>query len=157
MLVYQIQFEGEIPAADLRRFLADSYGIAPESIYVGRIEDRSPGDPRPVAMFTPPDDDEEFGWALIGDTELVDATGLGERELAVALARAFRVRALVDDGSHYPDRWLLVSTDGSSGRVLTDEDAAADGDLRIVHALEPISGEPQLAVVPPRDWSRDDD
>ncbi|MFI7157614.1 hypothetical protein [Micromonospora chalcea] len=39
--------------------------------------------------------------------------------------------------------------------MLTDEDAAADGDLRIMHALEPISGEPQLAVVPPPDWARD--
>ncbi|MEU8207578.1 hypothetical protein AB0B85_00100 [Micromonospora sp. NPDC049044] len=156
-MVYQIQFEGEIRAAELRRFLADNYGIAPAAIYVGRIADRSADDPRPVAMFTPPEDDEEFGWVLIGDTELADATGLGERELAVALARAFRIRALVDDGSFYPDRWLLVSTDGSTGRVRTDEDAAADGNLRILYALEPIRGEPQLAVVPPRDWSRDGD
>lgn len=154
-MVYYIQFEDELPAVDLRRFLKESYGIAPEAIYVGRIRDRSADDPRPVAMFTPPDDGEEFGWMLIGDTELADATGQGERELAAALTRAFGVRALVDDGSLFPDTWLLVSTDGSSGRVLVDEDAAADGDLRIVHALEPIRGEPQLTVVSPPDWARD--
>ncbi|MEU8220394.1 hypothetical protein AB0C47_32025 [Micromonospora taraxaci] len=155
MVVYQIQFEKEIPAAALRQFLQDSYGIAPGEVYVGRIADRSVDDPRPVAMFTPPDHDEEFGWVLIGDTELADATGQDEVELAVALSRAFRVRALVDDGSLYPDRWRLVSTDGSSGLVLTDEDAAAEGSLRIVHALEPISGEPDLTVVPPLDGADD--
>ncbi|TNH26942.1 hypothetical protein FHG89_19720 [Micromonospora orduensis] len=106
-------------------------------------------------MLNPPDEDEGFGWVLAGDAALADATGQGERELAVALARTFGVRALVDDGGSYPDRWVLVSTDGSSGRVLTDEDAASDGHLRVVHALEPISGEPQLAVVPPPDWARD--
>ncbi|KAB1908455.1 hypothetical protein F8279_07235 [Micromonospora sp. AMSO1212t] len=124
-------------------------------MYVGRIEDRAVDDPRPVAMLTPPDGDEGFGWILTGDAELADATGLREHDLAVTLARAFGVRALVDDGGIHPDRWVLVSADGSSGRVLTDSDAAADGDLRIVHALEPVSGEPQLAVVPPPDWARD--
>ncbi|MFG2050859.1 hypothetical protein ACGFIW_25925 [Micromonospora sp. NPDC048935] len=76
-------------------------------------------------------------------------------ELAVTLARAFRVRAVVDDGSLHPDRWRLVRTDGSSGLVLTDEDAAADGSLRIVHALEPIGGEPDLTVVRPSDGADD--
>ncbi|MET8280295.1 hypothetical protein [Micromonospora sp. NPDC005174] len=155
MLLYQIHFERELPAAALRRLLSEEYGISPDGVYVGRIVDREVDDPRPVAMLNPPDDDEEFGWILTGDTELADATGQGERELAAALAKTFGVRALVDDGSIHPDRWLLVSTDGSSGRVVTDEDAAADGDLRIVHALESISGEPQLAVVPPPDWARD--
>lgn len=106
-------------------------------------------------MLTPPDDDEEFGWILTGDRELADATGQNERDLAVTLARTFGVRALVDDGSVHPDRWLLVSSDGSSGRVIVDEDAAADGDLRVVHALEPINGEPHLTVVPPPEWARD--
>lgn len=106
-------------------------------------------------MLTPPDDDEEFGWILTGDRELADATGQNERDLAVTLARTFGVRALVDHGSVHPDRWLLVSSDGSSGRVIVDEDAAADGDLRVVHALEPINGEPHLTVVPPPEWARD--
>ncbi|MGC4880398.1 hypothetical protein ACLQ26_29505 [Micromonospora sp. DT43] len=152
---YQIHFEKELPVAGLRRFLSEEYRISPDAVYVGRIEDRTVNDPRPVAMLNPPDGDEAFGWILTGDTELADATGQGEREVAAALARTFGVRALVDDGTIHPDRWLLVSTDGSSGRVVTDEDAAADGDLRIVHALEPIDGEPQLAVVPPPDWARD--
>ncbi|MFI7575902.1 hypothetical protein [Micromonospora sp. NPDC049497] len=152
---YEIHFENELPAEALRRFLYQEYGITPEALYVGRIEDRAVDDPRPVAMLIPPDEDEGFGWILTGDTELADATAQNERDLAVTLARTFGVRALVDDGSIHPDRWLLVSTDGSSGRVTIDEDAAADGDLRVVHALEPISGEPHLAVVPPPDWARD--
>ncbi|MEV0216457.1 hypothetical protein [Micromonospora sp. NPDC050695] len=152
---YQIHFEKELPAEALRRFLSEDYGISPDAVYVGRIEDRAIDDPRPVAMLNPPYEDGEFGWILTGDTELADATNQGERELAATLARTFGVRSLVDDGGIYPDRWLLVSTDGSSGRVLTDEDAAADGDLRVVHAFEPISGEPQLTVVPPPDWARD--
>ncbi|WP_406070331.1 hypothetical protein [Micromonospora sp. NBC_01638] len=152
---YQIHFQGELPADALRRFLSEEFGVSPDAVYVGRIEDRAVDDPRPVAMLNPPDNDEEFGWILTGDTELADATGQGERELAATLARTFGVRALADYGSIYPDRWVLVSTDGSSGRVLTDEDAAADGHLRVVHALEPISGEPQLVVVPPPDSARD--
>ncbi|MGV9213934.1 hypothetical protein ACTFTM_18930 [Micromonospora sp. RB23] len=155
MLLYQIYFERELPEAALRRFLSEEYRISPDGVYVGRIEDREVDDPRPVAMLNPPDDDEGFGWILTGDTELADATGQSERELAASLAKTFGVRALVDDGSIHPGWWLLVTTDGSSGRVVTDEDAAADGDLRIVHALEPISGEPQLAVVLPPDWARD--
>ncbi|MGV9213973.1 hypothetical protein ACTFTM_19125 [Micromonospora sp. RB23] len=154
-MIYQIQFEQEIPAAALRTFLMKSYGIAPEAVYVGRTADRSPDDPRPVAMFTPPESGERFGWTLTGDTDLADATGQGELDVAIALARAFGVRAVVDDGSIHPDIWRLVSTDGSNGLVLTDEDAAATGDLRIVQALEPISGEPQLPVVPMPDWTDD--
>ncbi|MEH0985718.1 hypothetical protein [Micromonospora sp. CPCC 205556] len=154
-LRYEIHFERELPAEALRRFLHQEYGIAPDSLYVGRIRDRAVDDARPAAMLTPPDEDEGFGSILSGDTELADATGLTERDLAVALARTFAVRALVDDGSLFPGHWLLVSADGSSGRVTIDEDAATDGDLRIVHAWEPISGEPQLAVVPPPDWARD--
>ncbi|RQX00054.1 hypothetical protein DLJ59_22780 [Micromonospora inaquosa] len=152
---YQIHFEQEVPAGALCRFLTEGYGISPDAVYVGRVEDRAVDDPRPVAMLSAPLEDEEFGWILTGDTDLADAIGQGERELAVTLARTFGVRALVDDGSIYPSRWLLVGTDGSSGRVLIDEDAAADGHLRVVHALEPISGEPHLAVVPPPDWARD--
>ncbi|MCO1617932.1 hypothetical protein ACGFKZ_08280 [Micromonospora tulbaghiae] len=152
---YRIHFDAELPADALRAFLLLQYGVAPEAVYVGRIEDRAVDDPRPVAMLNPPDQDKGFGWILTGDTELADATGLREHDFAVTLTRAFGVRALVDDGGIHPDRWVLVSADGSSGRVLTDCDAAADGDLRIVHALEPISGEPQLVVVPPPDWARD--
>ncbi len=152
---YRIHFDAELPADALRAFLSTEYGIAPKTVYVGRVEDRAVDDPRPVAMLSPPDGDEGFGWVLTGDTELAAATGHGERDLAVTLARAFGVRALVDDGGIHPDRWVLVSADGSSGRVLTDSDTAADGDLQIVHALEPISGEPQLAVVPPPEWARD--
>ncbi|MFE9873843.1 hypothetical protein ACFYON_24710 [Micromonospora sp. NPDC005686] len=109
---YRIHFDAELPAADLRAFLLTEYGVAPGADYLGRIEDQTVDDARPVAMLTPPEGDEGFGWI---------------------------------------HRWVLVSADGSSGRVLT----AADGDLRIVCALEPISGEPQLAVVPPPDWARD--
>ncbi|MEU7851436.1 hypothetical protein AB0B69_28950 [Micromonospora parva] len=152
---YQIHFEQELPAGALCRFLNESYGVSPDALYVGRVEGRAVDDSRPAAMLNPPLHDEEFGWILTGDTDLADATGQGERELAITLARAFGVRALVDDGSIYPSRWLLVSTDGSSGRVTIDEDAAADGHLRVAHALELISAEPHLAVVPPPEWAGD--
>ncbi|MET7832568.1 hypothetical protein [Micromonospora sediminicola] len=152
---YQINFESELPGEALRRLFAQDFGIRPESVYVGRVEDRGAEDPWPVVMLSPPDECEGFGWVLTGGTELADATGMSERDLAVTLARTFGVRALVDDGSRDPSRLLLVSADGSSGRVTIDEDAAADGDLRVLHALEPISGEPQLAVVPPAEWARD--
>ena len=84
---YRIHFEAELPADAVRAFLLTEYGVAPESVYVGRIEDRAVDDPRPVAMLTPPGGNEGFGWILNGDTELAAATGHGERDLAVTLAR----------------------------------------------------------------------
>jgi hypothetical protein len=80
--------------------------------------------------------------------ELTKAT---ELELAQAICRVARTRALLDDGSAAPDYWYLVTTDGSYGRVQTDPDSE---DLTILYALEPISGEPDLPVVPPPDWAR---
>lgn len=59
--------------------------------------------PRPVAMRTSPDAGERFGWMLTGDTELLDANGQDQRDLAVTLARTFGVRALFDDTAR-PDR-----------------------------------------------------
>ncbi|WP_223884307.1 hypothetical protein [Micromonospora craniellae] len=49
---------------------------------------------------------------------------------------------------------MLVCADGSSGLVRIDEDAAAEGNLRIVHAFAPIDGAPDPVVVPPPDWAR---
>ncbi|MFC0007779.1 hypothetical protein [Micromonospora siamensis] len=147
-MLYEIHFEEELPAQRLRQVLRERYGIRPQDVYCGRIEDRSPGEPRPVVMCTPPREGESFGWLLIGDRELFEATGQDEWELATALAPVFGVRALVDDHSSHPDRWILVAADGSSGLVLTDE----EGELRIRYALEPISGEPGLTVVPPVQW-----
>ncbi|MGC5020718.1 hypothetical protein [Micromonospora sp. DT47] len=105
-------------------------------------------------MLTPPDEDEGFGWILTGDTELADATGQNERDLSVTLARTFGVRALVDDGSL--TRPVAVPQHGRQQRACPHQRGRGGRrDLRIVHALEPISGEPQLAVVPPPDCARD--
>ncbi|WP_223884306.1 hypothetical protein [Micromonospora craniellae] len=51
-LRYQIYFD-TLPSEALRRLLAEDYGITPDAVYIGRTEDRTPDDPRPVAMLTP--------------------------------------------------------------------------------------------------------
>jgi len=138
-MLYEIRFDDEVHAAGLYRILGQRFGIAPAAIYVGRLEDRPITADRPVVVVTPPEDDEGFGWILTGDAELAEQTQLTELELAKILATGLGVRALVDDGTRHPDRWYLVARDGSYGRVITNEDSADEGDLRIQHALEPIT------------------
>jgi len=77
---------------------------------------------------------------------------MSELELARVLSTALGLQALVDDGTQHPDRWVLVARDGTHGRVITDEDAAAAGDLRVEYALEPIPGAPHLRVIPEARW-----
>ncbi|MCO8275392.1 hypothetical protein M1L60_32905 [Actinoplanes sp. TRM 88003] len=95
--------------------------------------------------------DGPFGHELTGGAvqrELNRATPL---ELAQAICRVARTRALLDDGGPAPDYWFLVAADGSYGRVMIDPDR---DDLTILHALEPIVGAPELPVLPPPDWAR---
>jgi len=145
---YQIHFDGRVEADVLRRALGRRFGIPPSAVYVGRLEDRPVSADRPVAIVTPPEGPGGFGWTLIGDRELAEATRLSELDLARVLAQELNLRALVDDGTAHPDRWILVASDGSHGPVIVDEDAAAEGDLRIDHAQAPIPGEPGLRVIP---------
>jgi hypothetical protein len=84
--------------------------------------------------------------------EFVGPLGLSELDLARFLTPRLGRRCLVDDGTQHPDRWVLVATDGSYGTVITDEDTAENGDLRIDHATEPIAGAPELLVRPEPDW-----
>ena len=146
---YLIYFDGWVEADALRRALRRRFGIPPSAVYVGRLEDRPVTADRPVVVMTPPEGPGGFGWTLMGDRELAEATGLSELDLARVLTQELNLRALVDDGTKHPDRWILVARDGSHGPVIVDDDAAAGGDLWIDHAEVPIPGEPELRVIPP--------
>lgn len=147
---YQIHLDGRVETDALRRALGRRFGIPPSAVYVGRLEDRPVTVERPAVVMTPPDGPGGFGWTLMGDRELAEATGVSELDLARVLAQELNLRALLDDGTTHPDRWILVARDGSHGPVIVDEDAAAVGDLRIDHAEVPIPGEPELRVIPPK-------
>lgn len=147
---YQVRFDDAVTADALSGALGRRFGIPRWAVYVGRLEDRPVTAERPTVIVTPPEGGEGFGWVLMGDQELAEASGLSELDLARFLAEELHLRFLVDDGTPQPDRWILVARDGSYGPVIVDEDAAADGDLRIDHALSPITGEPGLPVIPPR-------
>lgn len=149
---YQLRFDGTVTTDALGRALGRRFGIPQWTIYVGRLEDRPMTAEKPTVIVTPPEGGEHFGWILMGDQELAEASQLSELDLARFLAEQLNVRCLVDDGTSDPDRWILVSRDGSYGPVVVDEDAAAEGDLRIDHAQSPIAGEPELRVVPPRQY-----
>ena len=95
--------------------------------------------------------DGQFGNEFSAGEKLRELTRASELELAQAICRVARTRALLDDGSPAPDYWFLVATDGSYGRVQTDPES---DELTILYALEPITGEPDLPVVPPPDWAR---
>ena len=149
-MTYGIYFDSGTPAGDLRQALHTVYNVAPDLIYVGPYQDLNayPG-PDPVALITPADG--PFGHELTGGAALRELTKATPLELAQAICRVARTRALLDDGGPAPDYWFLVAADGSYGRVMIDPDNDA---LTILHALEPIAGAPELPVVPPPDWAR---
>jgi hypothetical protein len=149
-MTYGIYFDSDTPAEALRQALHAVYNIAPSLVYVGPydgLSDYAGADP--VALITPVGG--QFGHELSAGERLAELTGATELELAQALCRVAGTRALLDDGSAAPDYWFLVTADGSYGRVQTDPDIES---LTILHALEPIAGQPDLPVVPPPDWAR---
>ena len=149
-MTYGIYFDSDTPAETLRQALHTVYNVPLELIYVGAHEglNAHPG-PDPLALITPARG--PFGHELSAGDKLHELTKATELEIAQAICRVARTRALLDEGSPAPDYWYLVATDGSYGRVQTDPD---NEDLTILYALEPISGEPDLPVVPPPDWAR---
>ncbi|GID28977.1 hypothetical protein [Paractinoplanes brasiliensis] len=149
-MTYGIYFDSSTPAEALRQALHTVYNITPELVYIGPYERLSshPG-PQPVALITPADG--PFGHELSAGEKLQELTRATPLELAQAVCRIARTRALLDEGSPAPDYWFLVAADGSFGRVMTDPD---NDDLTILYALEPIPGEPGLKVVPPPDWAK---
>jgi hypothetical protein len=147
---YGIYFDSRTPGETVRQALHTVYSVPLSRVYVGPYDQLNdhPG-PDPAVLVTP--GDGQFGQELSAGDELGDLTQASELELAQAICRAAGTRALVDDGGPAPDYWFLVTSDGAYGRVLTDPDA--DG-LTVLHALEPIPGEPALLVVPPPDWAK---
>ena len=149
-MTYGIYFDSRTPAAALREALHAVYDVPLELVYAGPYEalNDHPG-PDPIALITPAGG--QFGHELSAGEKLHELTKASELELARAICRVARTRALLDDGSPSPDSWFLVAADGSYGRVQTDPDS---DDLTVLYAFEPIAGEPDLPVVPPPDWAR---
>ena len=149
-MTYGIYFDSKVSAAVLREALHAVYGVPLELIYAGPYEglDEHPG-PDPIALITPAGG--QFGHEFSAGDKLRELTKATALELAQAVCRVARTRALLDEGGPAPDYWFLVAADGSYGRVQTDPDR---DDLTILYALEPIPGEPDLPVVPPPDWAR---
>ena len=141
-MTYGIYFDSAASAEALRQALQTVYDVPAELVYVGPAEQLNshPG-PDPIVLITPADG--PFGHELSAGEKLRDLTRATELELAEAICRVARTRALIDDGSVVPDYWILVTADGSHGRVLTDPDR---DDLTIRYALEPIAGAPELPV-----------
>jgi len=154
-VAYHLYFDSRTAPDRLRDEMRARYGVEPDRVFVGRLEDiAAQGGSRPMVLITSSDADGPFGWELSAGADLAALTGETELELGRNVCRALQTRALVDDGTAYPDYWFLIVRDGSYGRVMTDPDAD-DGELRIMHALEPITGEPDLPVVPPPAWAKD--
>ena len=118
------------------------YRIGPALLYVGPADDvRTHDGPDPIVIITPPAAGSAFGCKFSAGDTFAAIAAASELDAARELCQAANTRALVDDGSAAPDYWFLVTRDGSSGRVFTDPEA--DG-LFVVHAFEPIPGEPDL-------------
>lgn len=149
---YGIYFDSDTGDERLRQALHSVYGVDPALVYVGPADQLNahPG-PDPIVLITRTAEGGQFAVELAAGETLASVTRASEFEVARALCRAADTRALISDDSPAPDYWILVTRDGSYGRVFTDPDA--DG-LVILHAFEPIAGEPDLPVVPPPDWAR---
>src|SRR4051812_17480632 len=149
-MTYGIYFDSRTPVEALRQALHAVYSVPLDQVYAGPHEGLNdyPG-PDPVVLITPTGG--QFGHELSAGEKLQALTKASELELAQAICRVARTRALLDDGSPAPDYWFLVAIDGSYGRVQTDPDS---DELAVLYALEPITGEPDLPVAPPPDWAR---
>jgi hypothetical protein len=149
-MTYGIYFDSRASAEALRQALHTVYGVPLDLVYVGFHEGLNDyHGPDPVVLITPAGG--QFPHELSAGESLRELTEASELELAQAICRVARTRALLDDGSPAPDYWFLVAADGSYGRVQTDPDS---DELAVLYALEPISGEPDLPVEPPPDWAR---
>jgi hypothetical protein len=137
---YGIYLHGDTPVEALRQALHSVYGVPPSAVHLGRP------DPDPIAVIAPAGG--QFSHELRAGDRLADLTRATQLELARAICLATGSRALVDDGTLEPASWILVTADGSRGRVRTDP--AADG-LIVLYAVEPIAGAPDLPVGPPPD------
>ena len=121
-MTYGIYFDGRTPAETLRQALHAIYSVPLELVYAGPYERlNDPQGPDPVALLTPADG--QFGHEFSAGEKLRELTQANELELAQAICRVARTRALLDDGSPAPDYWFLVAADGSYGRVQTDPDS----------------------------------
>ncbi len=120
-MTYGIFFDSGTPVEALRQALHAVYNVPLELVYAGPYEalNDHPG-PDPIVLITPAGG--PFSHELSAGDQLLELTKATELELAQAVCRTARTRALVDDGSS--------------------------------DALGPISGEPDLPVVPPPGWAQ---
>jgi hypothetical protein len=130
---YVIYLHGGTPAEALRQALHSVYGVPPSAVSLGC------SGPDAVVVIAPVGG--QFSHELRAGDDLADLTHATQLELAQALCRTTGTRALVDDGTPGADSWILVTADGSRGRVRTDPDV--DG-LVVLYAVEPIAGAPDL-------------
>jgi hypothetical protein len=138
---YVIYLHGGTPAEALRQALHSVYGVPPSAVSLGHPGPADPPGPEAAVVITRAGG--EFSHELRAGDRLADLTHATQLELAQALCRATGTRALVDDGTPTPHSWILVTADGSRGRVHTDPDA--DG-RTVLYAFEPIAGAPDLPV-----------
>lgn len=150
-----IYFESTTSPEALRSALVRLYGLNPEQVHVMPPEGLAGYNGPDLLVLIHPAEGAGFGVELDGGEELLKIAGGDEIDIARRVCTALGCRALVDDGSDYPDYWILVTRDGSYGRVCTDPDAADNGVLQIVYAFEPIAGEPDLEVHAPPEWAKD--
>lgn len=151
-----ILFEASTPPLVVRDALVLLYGLDPGRIAIlPRGGLASYAGPDPLVLITLPEGASGFELELEAGGEFSAIAGASELEIARRVCDRLGVRALVDDGSIYPNYWCLVTRHGSCGRVFVDPAAADEGELRVLYALEPIGGEPELPVIPPADWAKD--
>ncbi|GAB6902871.1 hypothetical protein [Kineosporia succinea] len=147
---YELAFDGRVDPAGLREALAE-LGVTGERVLLGAdAPDTRIGDP--AVLLEQGDPGRGFSTTLVCYAGFVGPLGMSELQLAQFLSPRLGRRCLVDDGTTHPDRWILVATDASFGKVITDEDAAEEGDLRIDHAVAPIAGAPELTVRAEPGW-----
>jgi hypothetical protein len=150
-----IYFESTTSPEALRDALVRLYHLDAARVYVMPPEGLAGYTGPDLMVLIHPPEGPGFGLELDGGKEFAMAANADEIEIARRLSTALHTRALVDDGSDYPDYWYLVARDGSYGRVCTDPDAADNGVLKVAYAFEPIAGEPDLEVNPPPEWAKD--
>lgn len=120
MLSYSFLLDRLPEPAALHSAVAEVFGVAPASVYLGRLYEDAGGPPATVSCTYLDLDGGEFLWRVdIGTDDTV--TGPTEAEVAAELCRRFEVRALLSTNEQSDEWWRLI-TAGSDTTVAIDLD-----------------------------------
>lgn len=150
---YTINFATTVDPFQLAELVTERWGISPAAVYAGAVDGLGTGPQLDVMILTGQSSGSDFDVEFTAGETLAAASGhLTELEMATTLCRALDVQAIVSDGGMAAQCQMLVTSDGWHGRVVVDDNALEEGQLRIAYAYQPVPSVPDINVQAAPEW-----